>query len=700
MKETEHARQRRAERGIDKKDLKAALRYGDELPCKYGRRFRYNGLVYIVDKRRKREITCYAQRLKLKKVPISSAEQRELDLAKTMLKLAPALWKSNTVLVVDTSGSMRESDVWGARSRLDAVWICIALDFVAHRIESGSAGLHDVISVVLLGETASVLVKTQPTSWALYNMIVDLYTRGSVMARSHGYYIPSLETAERILTINKTASCALALCFLSDGRPSDGAAAARDSILERVASLGMRFGRRLTLTTIGMGEDSNEFEMLHKMADTARDYGVQSCFMLPSMTTSALGVSLTSTATTITQTQTEMTDIVTRKQRNVRDVLRESRAKASNEVVSVVSPEEYYLYPIERVTRHIYSEWPDPNGKRRHSYDAAPMMEGDKTHFVALNKKTFGEGAERFAFRFYEVGQDGSTVVGKPLVAKESRLVLEGGEADRELFVRTFCRAQQLARRIAAEFNDRLDRLHRVDKSTPRVAFLDCSVYKLEDKNLGTQSVLVEEKIDHRAWHKWNMNNGYVEGMEAVPEFNHDTMRSALDHLASLNDLHDGENHEDGFKSNLVSKCFDADLGAIEEGDEEDDSEGETDDDSSVDPNHGITAIKFGVSEVAQAFSHFSYIASGKKRLICDLQGVFDEPSNTLKLTDPVIHYFNYRRQERERVHGRTDKGRQGMAMFFETHKDCCGHLCRLVTGGFRRTRFRAKQQQKHSNDV
>ena len=158
MKETEHARQRREERGIDKKDLKEALKYGEELPCRYGRKYKYKGLIYIVDRRRKKGITCYAESLQLKKVKLSNDIERQLRVAKNNLAQDLACWKSNTVLVVDTSGSMRESDVWGARSRLDAAWMCIALDFIAHRIESGNAGFYDAVSVVLLGETAPVLI--------------------------------------------------------------------------------------------------------------------------------------------------------------------------------------------------------------------------------------------------------------------------------------------------------------------------------------------------------------------------------------------------------------------------------------------------------------------------------------------------------------------------------------------------------------
>jgi hypothetical protein len=298
-------------------------------------------------------------------------------------------------------------------------------------------------------------------------------------------------------------------------------------------------------------------------------------------------------------------------------------------------------------------------------------MQNPGAMFVAVNKAAFGEGAERFAYRFFEVGADGECVLGQALVAKESRLVLEGGQRGREKFVKTFCQTQQLARRIAEEFNTKLDELHRVDRATPRVTFLDCSVYELDDKNIGKQSVLVEEKLDHNKWHKWNANNGYVEGMESAPKFTFEAMRSAMDHLTKI-DLGAG--------------------GAIEEGEEDEDS-------TESDDNEGgcskVLPIKFTPSQVAQAFSHFSYWATGRKRLICDLQGVFDETENVLKFSDPVMHYHDHRRLERRNVHGRTDRGKNGMAMFFQTHKDECGHLCRLVNGGFKKHHEKRGRRQE-----
>lgn len=357
-----------------------------------------------------------------------------------------------------------------------------------------------------------------------------------------------------------------------------------------------------------------------------------------------------------------MTDLGTLKQHRIRNVARESRT-AANQEIKEVTLAEFFLYPIKKVRRFNYEER-FVDGKEKQIWQEIPLDSPD-TKYVALNKKAFGEGGERFAFRFYEVAEDRKTILGKSMVAKESRYVLEGGEKEREQFVKTFCKTQQLARRLATKFNQKLEKLRRVSKDTPRIMMLDCSVYELHDKILGKQSVLVEEKLDHLSWHKWNANDGFVEGMKEKPVFSHAAMRSALDHLSKLDDL-------------VI----------IEEEDEDeadDNSEGETM--SSARPL--LPPIKFSPGEVAQAFSHFSYSESHRRRLVCDLQGVYDERENILKFSDPVIHYFNQHREDRRGVHGRTDRGKKGMAQFFDTHKEQCGHLCRLVTGGFRKGKRR-----------
>ena len=51
----------------------------------YGRKYKYKGLIYIVDRRRRKEITCYAESLQLKKVKLSNDMELQLRVAKNNL---------------------------------------------------------------------------------------------------------------------------------------------------------------------------------------------------------------------------------------------------------------------------------------------------------------------------------------------------------------------------------------------------------------------------------------------------------------------------------------------------------------------------------------------------------------------------------------------------------------------------------------
>lgn len=174
--ESTHGRMRREQRGIGKKDLQAAMKYGMRVN---GRETRSNGdptsiythknIVYITNDLSGEEVTSYALPIVLDKVNITDTMQRQHDKAVMGVEFNKKRWKSNTVIVVDTSGSMKSSDVWDTRTRLDAVWLSLALDFVAQRIESDGAGVWDVVSVVSLGPFGDIIFKEQPTTWVLYN---------------------------------------------------------------------------------------------------------------------------------------------------------------------------------------------------------------------------------------------------------------------------------------------------------------------------------------------------------------------------------------------------------------------------------------------------------------------------------------------------------------------------------------------------
>ena len=540
------------------------------------------------------------------------------------------------------------------------------------RLESGAAGSLDVVSIVTLSEDSRALILEQPTSWLLYNQIVALYESKSVLPQGHGPYMPSLDLAEALLNVNSNASCAMGLCFISDGKPSDHHFLELpfidcvDVITEKVASLAKQFGRRLQFTAIGIGDE--DFSTLQEMVDVANDYGAKASMNLPSRSAGILGDVLETFSSSVTSTQTEMTCLATLKQQCVKSVTRESKRKATHNI-SIVGEEDFFIYGKPNVQRQVYKEWYEDK-KRRHCFEET-SLQNSNAHFVAMHEHPFGEGSERFAYRFFEVGADRKSVTGIAMVAKESRFILDGKDTEsaRQRFVKIFCETQQLAGRIATEFNAMLDNLIRVGDSTPRVLFLDCSVYTINDINLGKNSVLVEEKLDHTKWMKWNSNNGYVAGMKKTPTFNDGDIEGALQRL----------------------KVLDLNLDIIEE-----DEEDEYSDERSVttETNHNgrnVSTIDFDAFQVAQAFSHFSYWATGRKRLICDLQGVFDDARNLLCLSDPVIHYDYQHNGHKRMLHGRTDRGRKGISLFFETHE--CSNLCYLVTNGFKRSQQRLQHR-------
>jgi hypothetical protein len=345
--ETEHGRLRRKQRGIDKKDLQAARKYGTRRPGRTRRNgdttsmYQYKDITYIMNDVTGEEITSYAASIPLDPIPWTPERKLEERQARSLRESHPpddtSWWLSNTVLVVDTSGSMGKSDVWGCRTRLQAAWFALALDFLAQRIESGSAGPKDIVSIVTLCEFPTVILRERQCTWELYNDLVRIYSSGLVPHRGHGPYLPCFQIVKQLLDRSADSGGALCVGFLSDGVPSDGSMRSswfdpasmnlQERIAEEVGELAKNYGRRLSFISIGIGHP-DDFSTLHKMVEAAKDYGARGFFQLPSMTASGLGLAFSSIASSLTSTQSEMTDLDTLKQQKVRQVTQESRKKA------------------------------------------------------------------------------------------------------------------------------------------------------------------------------------------------------------------------------------------------------------------------------------------------------------------------------------------------------------------------------------
>lgn len=118
--ETEHARQRRKQRGIEWKDPQAAKAHGEIQPCTWSGvvKYHYKDIYYFFKRGKKGPlVTCYPKPLALKKVQVTQPMLDDHAKACAAIQEDLSSWTSNTVIVVDASGSMRESDMWGTRNR-------------------------------------------------------------------------------------------------------------------------------------------------------------------------------------------------------------------------------------------------------------------------------------------------------------------------------------------------------------------------------------------------------------------------------------------------------------------------------------------------------------------------------------------------------------------------------------------------------
>ena len=117
----------------------------------------------------------------------------------------------------------------------------------------------------------------------------------------------------------------------------------------------------------------------------------------------------------------------------------------------------------------------------------------------------------------------------------------------------------------------------------------------------------------------------------------------------------------------------------IEEGDNdvesESDVDGDTFDSSAVDqvPASGDSVYP---SDYLQAFTHFTYLYTNKKVLVCDLQGVYNTESvpPTFELADPAIHYSSKRREMVLWAHRQRPEGHAALLQHTPMHQNLQAH--------------------------
>lgn len=674
---SEHGRLRREQRDIEKRDLQKALKYGKRETAWNNRwKITHDGVIFITDSNQIREITAFPAPLSF--VEVSAKDKEDHAKAKLIIERKPHLCRSHTVIVVDNSGSMTTHDILLHRDRQVAAYTTTALEFVAEQLFQESANNTDVVSLIEFNSRAEVVFKREPVSWHLFNMLLARRDIKRTYVERERYriqdtigcdsnYMPALDAADKLLALGNHGMCALTIFFLSDGAPTDArklgltTAGATRHLSKRVADIATKYQDKINIGMVGFGNASHDFTTLEAMARAANDAaGSQVAqFMYCDKMANAVGEAITSLVTSTTLTKTELF---------CHGGSSSGKAKRAIEAERHKEDWEWQYFPI--LNHFVYdprtSGWQYypglPFGSLRESNrHEARRRQASPPQCLAINKRCCGEGAERYAFRcFLADGHVPSHFKLGAMAAKETILVERVEE--NVAFHKTFCETQSLAEHLAREFNKRLCALPGYDqKKTPVVSFLQCSVLVLDDPSWpgGERGVLVEAFLDteRHTWCKWNNNAGAVDGKLLNAPLNVDREIA-----------------------NLVKD----DLFEIAEGDSEDEEEGsdysEAEDEFCYDGGLQMAidqAEEVPPSEYLQAFSHFTYLFTNKKLLVCDLQGIYntDTVPPTFQLSDPAIHYKSSKK--REMVFGRTDKGKVGIDMFFKSHT--CSRFCKFL---------------------
>ena len=103
----------------------------------------------------------------------------EDDIAQAEIELAGK--GCHAVLIVDSSGSMRTSDVPGYSTGAEAVYDCLVRDFIREQVRSGAAE-DVVVTLISMSDEVNVPVKTHPLDNSLIPLIERMKSR---RPRSH-----------------------------------------------------------------------------------------------------------------------------------------------------------------------------------------------------------------------------------------------------------------------------------------------------------------------------------------------------------------------------------------------------------------------------------------------------------------------------------------------------------------------------------
>lgn len=504
-----HGRERRQLRNIAKRDLQAAIKYGKKTsgyPCRQSGEIRWKyefaDVIYITDASSIKEVTSYIKPINLTLLPLDKDEKVKFEIHQKLAQVNPDICTSHTVLVIDQSASMRTHDVENFKSRSDAVYGHLALEFITMQLENG-ASYTDVVSIIEMHDDAEIVMHRGPISKYLYNQIVDLQKNANPC--SHGNYMPCIAKIENLLARDsENSQCACVVLFLSDGQPSDSSTrrfygtSFDQELSYRLESLARSFGGQLTFGCIGFTNGSVELSYLKSMAASVVKGGSKGIYFHSQLDSASLIQSLTHLSHSLLQSKMRMT------------VLAQSVAKTAKKIKWDYANfdgensdifEEGWIRYLDKAELWEYVPRSNPTDD---DWIPRASLHKDAIGF-AKRERIFGQGAERTVYELREIAivKKELAFVGERLVAKDNRFHNPNPSAKSNLKFHTlFAKTQLKASLITDEFNSIIANL--VERKV-RVVFLKCFCYVY-----GEDGYLVERLIDKDRYRKWNDNKGTV----------------------------------------------------------------------------------------------------------------------------------------------------------------------------------------------
>uniref|UniRef100_A0A0G4IDI3 Alpha-type protein kinase domain-containing protein n=1 Tax=Chromera velia CCMP2878 TaxID=1169474 RepID=A0A0G4IDI3_9ALVE len=506
---SEHGRLRQEQRRISTVDLQAAIKHGTRTRtfCLTGPntgqprwKFEYRGTTYITDDSCTQQITCWSEGLSFNPVEITAEMQERMEKHRRFLRAHPENISEHTVCVIDQSGSMKESDIPGARNRSTAVFSAILLDFFLESFVNGQGDSDDVLTIMDMRDKASVLLYKEPLDAMTWNKIVAMVT--GVTPRGQGYFIPAFRALHRLLLkdIGSGQDHNVHAIFLTDGSPSDHmelrglyGGIAQEVVLGRVTGLvrliAQTMGPRLKFTFLGFGSGSARrgFKMsnLSVLAEAAKTGG---CVEAVARDAGSSSTELSTTFSSVSaSTKVHRSSLALGQSMMEQRRLPIDRAPLSEQLQRFKLPDREFFeivsvssHRVQRVKFVKEFEGGDQfvrDTRRRLVPQALPFLD-PAADGLAIRRIPFAKGGERYAFVAREVKNSADPqrcqFVGEWLVAKQTRVA----QSNPRGFHIKYVQLQQKASFLAKKFNQRLKWLEISQGiSLPHVEFIDSFVY-------------------------------------------------------------------------------------------------------------------------------------------------------------------------------------------------------------------------------